>query len=377
MSDALQVRPLSRSPADVTRFLKVAYGIYNGDPHWVAPLLFDARKLFSDTNPLFDHAEMQLWVAARNGRDVGRIAGIHDRTYQEVQKDGAVFFGFFECENDPATSRALFAAAADWARQRGAQQLLGPMNPTANDECGLLVEGFDSPPQFMMGYNPPYYEALILRDGFVRAKNLFAFHIDVAHCPLERLQRIAETTRRRNPDIRFQMVRRRTLAGDLDKIKDIYNSAWQRNWGFTPMTAAEIDFMAERLKPLLREGLVWIAEKPGEPIGFMLAVPDYNLVLQPLRGTVWTPRLFAALPYLLGRKVPPRARVVTLGVKEAYRNRGLEAVMLAEALVTGRRLGITEAEASWVLEDNLPMRRLLRPFGGRIYKTYRLYRRLL
>lgn len=370
-----QVLPLSRSRADVNRFLKVSYAIYDGDPHWVAPLMLDARKVFSDVNPLFQHAEMQLWLATRNGRDVGRIAGILDRTHQELHQDGAVFFGFFECENDGATSGALFGAAAAWARQRGGRLLLGPMNPTSNDECGLLVEGFDSPPQFMMGYNPPYYEALVLRDGFANAKNLFAFHIDVARCPLERLQRIASVARRRNPEFTFTMVRRRTLAAGLDKIKEVYNSAWQKNWGFTPMSSAEIDFMAARLKPLLREGLVWIVEKPGEPVGFLLAVPDYNLLLQPLRGTLWTPRVVGALPYVLGAKVPHRARVVTLGVKEQYRNRGLEAVMLAEALVTGRRLGITEAEASWVLEDNLPMRRLLRPFGARLYKTYRLYHR--
>ena len=141
------------------------------------------------------------------------------------------------------------------------------------------------------------------------------------------------------------------------------------------MTTAEIDFMASRLKPLLKEGLVWIAEKPGEAVGFMLTLPDYNEVLQPLRGRLWTPKLLGVVPYALGRKTPAACRVVTLGVKEQYRNRGVEAVMLAEGLITARRLGIKEAEASWVLEDNLPMRRLLEPFGGKIYKTYRIYQR--
>ncbi|MBI3854032.1 MAG: GNAT family N-acetyltransferase [Verrucomicrobia bacterium] len=375
MSQALQVIPLSRAARHVNRFLEVSYGIYRDDPHWVAPLLVDARKVFSDANPLFQHAEMQLWIATRDGRDVGRIAGIFDRNYNQSQQSRDAFFGFFECEHDAPTSRQLFAAVLDWARQLGAHRVLGPMNPTTNEECGLLVDGFDSPPQLMMTYNPPYYEDLIQAEGFTGAKNLLAFQIDVARCPLERLQRIARQTRRRNPEILFKPVRRRTLAADLDKIKEVYNAAWQRNWGFVPMTGAEIDFLAARLKPLLVEGLVWLAEKPGEPVGFMLALPDYNEVIKPLRGRLCTPKILGLLPYVLGYKLPTRCRVVILGVKEEYRNRGIEAVMLAEGLATGRRLGIKEAEASWVLEDNLPMRRLLEPFGGRVYKTYRIYER--
>lgn len=375
MSHGLQVLPLSRAARHVNRFLEVSYNIYDGDPHWVAPLLLDIRKVFSDANPLFEHAEMQLWIAVRDGRDVGRIAGIVDENHNRMHHERAAFFGFFECEHDAETSRQLFAAALDWARLRGAQHLLGPMNPTTNDECGLLVDGFDSPPRFMMTYNPPYYEHLIQEAGFSNAKNLLAFHLDVAQCPLERLQRIAEQTRRRNPEFSFTLVRRQTLATDLGKIKDVYNAAWRKNWGFTPMTTAEIDFMASRLKPLLKEGLVWIAEKPGEAVGFMLTLPDYNEVLQPLRGRLWTPKLLGVVPYALGRKTPAACRVVTLGVKEQYRNRGVEAVMLAEGLITARRLGIKDAEASWVLEDNLPMRRLLEPFGGKIYKTYRIYQR--
>lgn len=377
MSERCQILPLPRTAASITRFLEVSHGIYNGDPHWVAPLIFDARKVFADANPLFQHAEMQLWVARQDRKDVGRIAAILDREHDRIHQDGAAFFGFFECPPDPAISRQLFAVAQDWARARGAKRLLGPMNPTTNDECGLLVDGFDSPPQLMMTYNPPYYEALILGEGFTCAKNLFAFQIEVARCPLDRLRRIADQTRRRNPEIRFTAVRQQTLTADLAKIKEVYNAAWQQNWGFTPMTSAEIDFLAGRLKPLLREGLVWLAEKPDEPIGFMLALPDFNEVIRPLRGRLLTPKILGALPYLLNRRVPARCRVVTLGVKENFRNRGIEAVLLAEGLMTGLRLGFKEAEASWVLEDNLPMRRLLEPFGGKIYKTYRLYQRAL
>lgn len=377
MRHGLQVIPVTRAPRDVHRFLQVSYNIYRNDPHWVAPLLLDARKVLSDANPFFQHAEMQLWIATCNGRDVGRIAGILDQNHHQVHADHAAYFGFFECEEDSEASRQLFAAALNWASERGARRMLGPMNPTTNDECGLLVEGFDSSPLLMMTYNPPYYADLIAAADFVKAKNLFAFHIDVAQCPLERLQRIARQTRRRNPELIFRAVRRQTLAADLDKLKEIYNSAWRKNWGFVPLTGPEIDFLAARLKPLLQEGLVWIAETPNEPVGFMLCLPDYNEALKPLRGRLWTSKILQLLPYALGRKLPARCRVITLGVKEAYRNRGVEAVMLAEGLIVGRRLGIKHAEASWVLEDNLPMRRLLEPFGGRIYKTYRLYEREL
>lgn len=377
MSEGVQVFPVSRGARDVNRFLHVSYGIYHDDHNWVAPLLMDARKVFSSANPFFQHAEMQLWIATRNGRDAGRIAGILDRNHHQVHGDHAAYFGFFECMPDPAVSKQLFRAATTWAKERGARRVLGPMNPTTNDECGLLVEGFDSSPQFMMTYNPPCYADLISGAGFVKAKDLFAFQIDVANCPLERLQRVASQTRRRNPELGFRAVRRQSLAADLDKLKDIYNSAWRKNWGFVPLTGPEIDFLAGRLKPLLQEGLVWIAETPTEPVGFMLCLPDYNEVLKPLRGRLWTSKVFHLLPYVLGRKVPTRCRVVTLGVKEAFRNRGVEAVMLAEGLTVGRRLGIKEAEASWVLEDNLPMRRLLEPFGGKIYKTYRIFEREL
>jgi GNAT superfamily N-acetyltransferase len=371
----IKIIPLSRTARDVRRFLNVSYAIYRNDPHWVAPLLMDLKKVFTNSNPLFEHTEMALWVAARNGQDVGRIAGIIDHHHNRAQKDNAAFFGFFECADDAAVSRPLFEAVFAWARQGGARRVLGPMNPTMNDECGLLVDGFDSPPTFMMTYNPRYYLELVVAEGFRKAKDLLAFHIDFQKCPLDRLARIAGKTRQRHPEITLVPVRRATLSSDMAKVKEVYNAAWQDNWGFIPMTDAEIDFMAKRLKPLLVDGLIWVAEAAGEPVGFMLALPDYNYALQPLRGRLLTPRLLGFLPYLIGWKCPPRCRVFTLGVKEKYRNRGLEALMLTEGFKTGFRIGFKDAEASWILEDNVMMCRLLEAFGGKPYKTYRLFER--
>jgi hypothetical protein len=375
MSNDIQVVALTRGSRDVQRFLKVSYGIYRDDPHWVAPLLMDLKKVFTDANPLFEHAEMQLWVATRGGRDVGRIAGILDHNHNRAAKDQAAFFGFYECLDDAEVSRRLFGVVLDWARQKGLKRVLGPMNPTTNDECGLLVEGFDLPPVIMMTYNPRYYLTLVEAEGFRKAKDLLAFNMDLAKIPMDRLGRIASKIKQRNPNLAFRPVRRKTLAQDLVKVKEVYNAAWQQNWGFVPMTDAEVDFMAARLKPLLMEGLIWLAEAGAEPVGFLLALPDYNVPLKPLRGRLLTPKVLGFIPYLLGWKCPPRTRVVTLGMKEQYRNKGLESAMLIEGLKVGIDAGVRESEASWILEDNVSMCRVLEAIGGEHYKTYRIYER--
>jgi hypothetical protein len=375
MSNEVEIVALPRDSRNILRFLMVSYGIYNGDPNWVAPLLMDLKKVFTDENPLFEHAQLQLWIARKGGRDVGRIAGIVDDSYNRLAKEPAAFFGFFESIDDPAVSGQLFETVFGWARGQNLKSLQGPMNPTTNDECGLLFEGFDSPPVFMMTYNPRYYVGLVESAGFRKAKDLLAFHIDLSTIPMDRLSRIAAKVRARNPDLVFRPVRRKTLDQDIIKVKEVYNAAWEENWGFVPMTDAEVDFMAKRLKPLLMEGLIWLVEAGSEPVGFLLAMPDYNIALQPLRGRLMTPRLLGFLPYALGWKCPPRTRVLTLGVKAKYRSKGLESAMLIEGLKVGINAGVRESEASWILEDNLMMCRVLEAIGGRVYKRYRIYER--
>jgi GNAT superfamily N-acetyltransferase len=375
MSHDTEIVSLTREPRDVMRFLKVAYRIYDTDPNWVAPLLMDLKKVFTNSNPLFEHAEMQLWIARRDGQDVGRIAGVldHHHNKDRAPAEHAAFWGFFESVDDPAVARSLFDAVTAWARGKNIPRLLGPMNPTSNDECGLLVEGFDRPPVFMMPYNPRYYAPLTEGCGFAKAKDLLAFYIDLGKIPMDRLTRISERVMKRNPELRLLRVSKKTLEGDLAKVKEVYNAAWDDNWGFMPMTDAELNFMAERLKPLFMEGLVWLAEERGETIGFLLAMPDYNVALQALRGRLLSPGLFTALPYLLGWKCPPLSRVITLGVKRKHRGRGLETAMLIEGLRAGIRAGFVEAEASWILEDNTMMCRMLETIQGEVYKRYRIY----
>jgi len=371
----LMVVPLSRSSVHIRRFLRVSYHIYRDDPHWVAPLLTDLKKVFTDANPLFEHAEMQLWVAVQGGREVGRIAGIVDRNFNAYQKENAAFFGFFECVNDRVVAHALMEAVVNWARGKGFKKILGPLNPTTNEEGGLLVHGFDSSPVFMMTYNPPYYADLVTGERFTKAKDLLAYFFDLANTPMERFERIANKFKKREPNIALVPIRKRNLTECLAKVKAVYNEAWQENWGFVPMTDAEINFTASRMKPLLTEGLAYVAETPQEPVGFLLAMPDFNQAFKPLKGRLLTPKLFGFLPYLLGWKVPDVCRVITLGVRARYRGRGIEAAILAEGLRTGFKLGFRSIEASWILEDNVAVQRVIELFGGRPYKTYRVYER--
>jgi hypothetical protein len=374
---AISIEPLFRSKRDLHRFFDVADRIYRDDPNWVPPLRDDVAKVFADKNPFFRHAEMQLFVARRENEDVGRIAAILDRNHNEFHGEKTGFFGFFESENDRAVSDALLDAAADWARQRGMEVLRGPANPSLNDEAGLLVEGFDMPPVLMMTYNPRYYATLLEEAGFRKAKDLLASWFEIGPEPLAHFVRINERFRRRNRDIEVRKVSKRTLKADLPKIREVYNAAWEKNWGFVPMTSEEMDFMAARLKPLLDEDFLFLAlaRKPDgslEPVGFLLSLPDYNTAIQPLRGRLLP---FGWLKFLLGLKRIRTLRVLTLGLKKDYRMRGIQSLMFEEGLKAALKRGLTGCEVSWMLEDNDLVLRSVKLWGGRLYKTYRMYDR--
>jgi GNAT superfamily N-acetyltransferase len=373
MSDPIQLHPISRSKADLRRFMRVAHQVYRGDTRWVAPLEEDVLGFLSDANPWHRHAEIDFWVATMGGKDVGRIAAILDRQHNHYQEDSAAFFGYYEALPDPAITRRLIEEVKAWARKRSLRRVLGPMNPTTNNECGLLVEGFHSPPVLMMTYNPPYYVDRLTEAGFVKAKDLLAFEFEVAPAPLARIERAARIFGDQHSDIQVRPVKKGTLEADLKKIKDVYNAAWEKNWGFVPMTDDEIHFMAERLKPLLVEGLVWLAETPEEAVGFLLALPDFNEAIQPLGGHLFSLNLWRAVPYFMGWKRPRYVRVVAFGIKEGYRKRGLEAIMFRESLRFSLRVGFQRCEASWILENNLGVQRVIELFGGRRYKRYRIY----
>jgi GNAT superfamily N-acetyltransferase len=364
---------LRRDRAGIARFLEVSYAVYRRDPHWVAPIWSDRRKVLGPENPFFAHARMAMWVAVRDDHDVGSIAAVVDDHHNERHGEATVFFGFFESVNDSAVSRLLFDAVRGWAGRQGMRGLLGPMNPSINEECGLLVEGFDTPPVLMMTYNPPYYAALFEDAGLSSCKDLFAYHVSLDDSRLARLDRLAARVLDRLPDVTIRPIRKASLPRDLAKIQEIYNAAWDHNWGHVPMTAAEVEFMATRLKPLLDEKLVLLAETAEEPVAFIIALPDLNEALGKLRGRLLSPRLLFALPYLVGLRRPRIVRVMAMGIKPAYRKRGLDAALFGGCLRASLRAGFVAAELSWVLEDNVLMLRVGEMFGGTRYKTYRLY----
>ena len=373
------IERIGRSRRELSRFFDVADALYASDPLFVAPIRSDVAKVFQGENPFFRHGEMQLFIARRGGRDVGRVAAILDRNHNEFHGEKTAFFGFFESENDPEVAGKLLEAAALWGRERKMTILRGPTNPTLNDEAGLLVDGFDSPPVMMMTYNPPHYAALIAGQGFSKAKDLLAFWFPLEEKPLERLTRVAERFRRRSPEIQVRNVTRGSLTRDLGRIREVYNEAWEKNWGFVPMTGEEMDFMAARLKPLLVPELLWIGEAPRpdgslEPMAFMLMLPDYNVAIAPTRGRLLP---FGWLRFLLARSRVRTVRVVTLGVKKPWRQSGIQSIMMADSLRFLLRKGYTGAEVSWLLEDNELVIGAVRLWGGRLYKTYRIYDKAL
>jgi hypothetical protein len=375
----VSIEPISRSKRDLNRFFDVADRIYRGDANWVPPLRDDVAKVFSEKNPFFQHAEMELFVARRDGEDAGRIAAILDRHHNDFHGEKTAFFGFFESVNDRAVSDALLDCVANWARRRGMEVLRGPANPSLNDEAGLLVEGFEKPPVLMMTYNPRSYVDLIEGAGFRKAKDLVAYWFEIGPEPLARFARITERFRKRTRDVEVRKVSKSSLKADLPKIREVYNEAWEKNWGFVPMTPEEMDFMAARLKPLLDENFLFLGEarKPDgslEPVAFMLSLPDYNTAIRPLGGRLLP---FGWLKFLLGLKKIRTLRVLTLGLKKDYRMRGIQSIMFEECLKACLKRGLTGCEVSWMLEDNEAVLRSMRLWGGKHYKTYRMYDKTL
>ncbi|NIQ40363.1 MAG: hypothetical protein GTN81_17530 [Proteobacteria bacterium] len=368
MAEGTTVEKVVGKPA-VKQFIRFPWTIYRNDPLWVPPLIKEQMFMFSPRYPFFEHGEIELFLARKGQERAGRVAAILDRRYIDFSGDKAVFFGFFESINDPDVARSLIDTVRDWGKARGMKTVRGPFNPSTNDECGLLAEGFDKSPVLMMPYNPSYYIDLMNECGLEKCKDLYAYVIEVSMLP-EKLERFASRIWKRLPDLTIRPIRLRKMKEELQIIRDIYNNAWVDNWGFVPLTAAEIDFLATRLKPLVIEDLVLIAEINGEGVGFVASFPDYNQVLKRLNGKIG---LTGALKFLYYSKKIKDLRTMLLGVKYGYQKRGIEGLLYLESFQRGLKKGFQQSELSWILEDNMLMRRGIEMLGGRIYKTYRLY----
>lgn len=337
----------------------------------------DMRKLLSRRkNPFFQHAEAEYFLAERRGgrsaEVVGRIAAIHNRGHNEFHEDTVGFYGFFESINDQSVADSLFHAAANWLKQRDLTVMRGPVSFSTNDECGLLIDGFDTPPAVLTPYTPPHYVDLTERAGFTKARDLFLYHSVDDQLP-ERLIRGAKLIAKRKK-ITLRSIDMKRFSEEVELIKKVYNSAWERNWGFIPMTEAEIDHLAKDLKPVIVPELVVFAEREGELIGFAVALPDLNVALK----TNPSGRLFPGILKILwkARKIT-RLRIMLLGVVPEYRRYGADALMYHWIWDKGYALGYRWGEAGWILEDNTAMNNGLVRMGFERYKTLRLFDRPL
>lgn len=351
-------------------FLEFPYRLYRADPCWVPPLRLQQKQLFDvRRHPFYHEAETERFLALRQGRAVGRIAAILDHRYIRHQQEQAGWFGFLEMENDPDVARALISAAAGWLADRGIRVMRGPMNPSANYECALLIEGFDSPPCVMMPYNPPYYGPLLELCGLVKAKDLYAYYTTDAEITAEKVERVASRAAAVH-QVRVRPVRLDDFQAEVERFFEIYNAAWSRNWGFAPMSRAELEFLGRELKLIVDPNLALLGEVGGRTVACALALPDINQALRHARGRLFP---FGLCKILYHKRRIRRMRVLILGVLEEYRATGVAATLYAALFRNGLRAGYREGEFSWVLEDNVMMNRSLEALGARRYKTYRIY----
>jgi hypothetical protein len=359
-----------KNKQDLLAFIRFPWKIYKGNPYWVPPLIKDHLSKFSPDHPFSRHADMVLLLAKKKDQILGRIAAIIDRHYVEFHEEHTGFFGFFESIEDHEVAHTLLSRACEWLRGRGMTNIIGPMNPSTNDECGLLIDGFDISPCLMMPYNPPYYAALFKTFGLKKVTDLYAYWLDANFLPADRLMRISQRLQKREPQLKIRSLDLRHFDKELRIIKDIYNNAWSKNWGFVPMTEEELDSLAKTLKPLVIPELVSIATWGEEPVAFCVSLRDYNQVLKHLNGKIGLLGIFKFLYY--SRKIQT-LRVMLLGVKQAFQKRGAEVLLYLEAFRQGVKNGCPQAECSWILENNLLMQRGLEGIGGKRYKTYRIF----
>lgn len=363
------------SAADLAAFIDLPYRLHRDDPNWVPPFKAEVRKLLDRAaNPFFEHGEAEYFVAERDGQVVGRIAAITNRLHNELHHDRVAFFGFFECRNDFVVARALCDAASAWVRARGFDTLRGPMSFSVNDECGLLIDGFDTPNTLMMPHNPPYYLTLLETVGFAKAKDLVCLEGGSRVAPVTAPERTARAVRLilERYQLTIRPMNTRRFADEVETVKQLYNRCWEHNWGFVPMTAHEIDHLAAAFKPVVIPSLVpFVETADGTPVAFGLALPDLNEALHHNRNGAMFP---ASLTMLLKLKLKrlTRARILLLGILPEWRGRGIDAALYHWIWTRAAERGIGWGEAGWLLEDNAAIIQGLEKAQFTRYKTYRL-----
>lgn len=370
----ISVRQLDQTRRERRAFIELPYRLYRGNPHWVAPFRGDMQRLLDpEVHPFHRHADVALFVAEREGTVVGRITAHVNHLYDERWDRDSGFFGFFESEDDPLVAGALIEAAGRWLGDRGKRVMLGPFNWSMNEECGTLLDAYDHPPVVMMPYNPPSYPRLLEGAGLSKAKDLFAYWMDDPNEVPPRLQRGYELVSKRRK-ITYRMLDMERFADEVELGRQLYNQAWADNWGEVPATEEEFRYLAKELKQIIRPELVFFAYVDGKLAGFSLSVPDANVALKTAKGRLFPFGIFRILASVRSIR---HMRVITLGVLKEYRLSGVDVVLYYATFKHGREIGINTGEMSWILEDNFPMRNAIERFGGRLYKTYRIYQKTL
>jgi len=361
------------SPAELRSFIDFPHALYESDPSYV-PALYIAEKQLLTKHPFYLHSETRLFLVSEEGRVTGRIAAIHNKNYVAFSGKMEGFFGFFDCENDTETASLLFKAVEEWLAERKIYVLNGPVNPSTNETCGMLIRGFDSPPMIMMPYNAPYYEALAERCGFHKLVDLVAYEVRKDSL-FDKTQRVLEafSERLKQKNVIIRPIDLRKFDREVDGLMKVYNKAWDKNLGFVPMTEKEFRHLAADLRLVLDKDFCLVAEMNGEIIGFALGVPDINQAqIRVKRGRLLP---FGLLKLLWHKRRIDGLRVLALGVLEPYRKMGIEAVMYGRIIQSGLVKGYTHAEASWILEDNDLMNRAVLKINGKPYKTYRIFQK--
>lgn len=371
-SEKIEILPVV-TKRDVKKFVTFPWKIYKNDPVWVPPLISQQMEMLNkDKHPFYEHSEAEFWFAKRGEEIVGTIATILNNRHNQVHNDNIGFFGFFETINDYAVAEALLNHAMDWAKKRNLDAVRGPESFSQNEVCGLLVDGFDTPPVIMMAHNPPYYQELIEKFGFKKAMDLWAWYMDTNTMKFsDRFFRAVDYLKKRSR-FTFRKINKKDFKNEVAKVKIIYNKAWEKNWGFVPLTEHEIDHIAKELVQIIDEDLVYFAELNGEPVGFSLACPDINQALIHLNGRLFPFGIFKLLYY--ARKIN-RLRVIIMGVLPEYRHLGIDSIFYVETYRKALEKGYNWGEFSWILENNEPMNTALKNMGAKVYKTYRLYQK--
>jgi GNAT superfamily N-acetyltransferase len=382
MSRDLVITPVEGA-AERTEFIHFQWDVYKGDPYWVPPLLSEREKFFDpvDGHPFHRHAKMRYFLARRDGKPVGRIAAFINYRHNDYWDERSGFFGHFEVLEDREAAEALLKAAEDFVRSEGMTALRGPMNFSTNEEIGLLVEGWNGPPTVMMTYNPRYYVDFIEKAGYGKVMDVLAYNTDLTQYKADgtginpKLLRVARKVKERY-DISVRPVDMRNFDREADIIKEVYHQAWSKNWGFVPLTDAEMDNLAHEIKQFMDPRVTFIAEKGGRPIAFMLPFPDLCQPLIKAYPRPGEPELWTMAKLLYWWKL--RGTITTIraalgGIVEEYRGRGVDAVLFMETLLAALKRGYKRLEMSWVLETNLPMRQTADIFDGELYRRYRIY----